>query len=543
MAFTEDDSSLCGRKVQALVGSGAHRPPLLRARPAQYALALALGVVTVVGFAVRLPYCTDGPLRSDAADYFRSLRGGWASLYLDSQSIGLFDFCRLVRSRRGSDSHIWEYLSSIGDVSSLRHFHVPLAFYPHAIAAEYVSSARVHRLIPAAIGALTGGLCMLLMCRAGLTKTRAMLAALVVTTNLTYVRATTDFSPHPMFMLSAVGFLLIWSRYCETPTLGWLVASALAFSCSFAVIELAPALLVGAALLGIHQHYVAGQRLACWPAGGRRAIILAGGITLAAVVLIWPGGVIRGGYIKSYGVFAYQALFERTVLFGRTSAAAAVVQLLTSDPLLAAVLTPGILGVAMCWQRIRCRPAAFAIVVYAAISFVLNIGNHFKNNTYASEVLIFLIMAAWLGLAAIAARLPPKLRPAFAAVTVFYMLILVGHGLFASGAIRSADRHADEITMTVIQRLPQYLTHGAIVLTNTDAETYRLYVPGYTFWATETYRTLTPLAGHDWEKADCLLMNTEFLEGSTISLLSRTYHLRTTFGDPPHELRLFCTMR
>jgi hypothetical protein len=500
----------------------------------------AAALVAAVALAVRVPVCNNNPLRSDAADYIRSLRGGWQAAYLDTRSANLAEFWNLSRSPAVTGGHLWHYLYDREDAAALRHFHVPLAFYPHAIASDlFPGSNAVHRIIPALFAALTSALCVLALLRIGVGLLIAAPVGLVVATCPAYVKASTDCSPHTLFMLLALVFLWLWGSYQLSGKIVTLIAAATAFACSAATLELAPTLLLAAAFVAIYSRGSAGFPRAAmftW----RKACVFVGAALLASFV-VWPGGWVRGGYVKAYGVFAYQALFKREEMFGEATARGIFERLFQGDPLLLAAGLAALAAAVVFRRYLRSHPVALGLAAYSVITICVNFGNRYKNETYASETLVFLLLLAGVVLHRAVSRLPKRRLSLAVGISGVLVLEVLGRNIWADAKSMPAGR-TDQVVPDIVASLRFSLPRGAVVLANQDAEAFSLYIPGHRFEGTENGRTLATQSGEPWDAADCALLNPRLLGDAVMQDVSRKYARVRAFG--PAESRdhrvLFC---
>jgi hypothetical protein len=443
---------------------------------------LAAGGVMIASALAQAPTCTDEVQRSDSADYVRSVRSGVTTAYLNTHTVTFPGFVEVVRDRAATGGHPWDYLRRREDAAALRHFHVPLGLYPAAVATGFAASDKVQRILPLTAAMLACGLVVVVLRRMGAGAVLAGVTGLVLAVNPQYVFAGSGPSPHPWFIFIALVFLERYEAFLETGSRKVLLVAASLLALAFATLELAPALVV-AAVLATFAAKPEWLPMVLRPRLWWRALASVGGVFLLVLFLAWPGGILRGGYLVSYGVFAAQALFERGELFPPFTLAGTYVRLFDSSALLVAVSAAGLALLAVSIWRRRAPRAASLFGLYGVVAFVLNMGNGFGNSTYAAEVMVFLLVAAGLGAHYASAG---SRTGATAACVVL--------GLCAFQEIRNGPvkmTPADALEMAV-ERLPALVPKGATVLVNRYPQTFAAYLPQYRIEQTETESSVRP---------------------------------------------------
>ncbi len=431
---------------------------------------------------LRIPMCTDAVLTSDAADYLRSVRPGFSAIYLERSSVSISEFIAAYRDP-SIGSHLWDYLYRRNDLSALRHFHVPGSFYAHAFIAAANGRNLPHRFLPALIGVLT---CLALawgLLASGYSLALALTAGILVGVLPQFILTTTDFSPHSQYIFLTCTFLLLCAAALRRRSFPLAVVAAVVLGLAVCTLELAPVLVVtlviGAVVL---RNLLPPFRL--YPA------ILLLLVFAVSCFIVWPGGFLRGGYLKAYGVFLAQALLKRDEMFGPLTLESVYARLFNADPLLLLFILGGI--ACLVWQIARGRRQAEGVFfgIYALVAFVLNLGNRFSNDTYASEVLVFAVVAALLGIDGAVRRLPFSAKALLASGAVLLMAATAGK------AMDTIHRHAnrDNAISNAILWLPKCIPQGATVVANRHAESFAAYLPRYYFEPTESAGTIRPRA-------------------------------------------------
>lgn len=271
----------------------------------------ALLLAMSFALAIRIPFCTNQLLLSDAADYVHAVQSGFWDTYVDSGSVTFLEMVKLYRDQTGVGRHLWDHLTRINDSAALRHFHVPVSYYAPAIAATHDWPPRAYRVMSAIVAVLTVGLVLIGLTRLGMDLALATMTAVLLGAAPVYVRTTTDLSPHPYFILFACAFLFTASMWAQERRRRYLVAAAVMLALASASLELAPGLIVAV----IAATLIAGRAVPVRAPGLGAAVA----VFVIALVVLWPGGVLRGGYLKSYTVLVAQAATQRDELYGPLS--------------------------------------------------------------------------------------------------------------------------------------------------------------------------------------------------------------------------------
>jgi hypothetical protein len=362
-----------------------------------------------------------------------------------------------------------------------------LGFYPNALAASHTSSDRIHRVIAAAAGVLLSGLVVLVMRRLGAGIVLSGVTALAIAVNPRFIAATTCFTPHPWFLLAALVFLDRYEGFLETGRSRLLLLSVAVLAIAFATMELAPGLLLAA----VPATFIARPewlRLTLRPRTWWRNFLAALAVFFLALFLAWPGGILRGGYLVSYTVFAAQAIFQREEMFPALTLAGVYKRLFDSNVLPIAMSVAGILLLAaLVWRR-RAPGRASLWGLYALAAFGLNAGNGFGSSTYAAQVMVFLLLAVGLGIHYGIQSSPPRYQTIAALAGCALMGLCAAQELW-HGPVWPAPADALE---SAVKGLPSLVPSGATVLVSRDSETYAAYLPQYRIEPTETVSTTRP---------------------------------------------------
>jgi hypothetical protein len=473
-----------------------------------------LSVLVAVGaFCYFSGYCDDSLFQSDAADYVRAVEGGMTASYLDTGSIGLWGTLNLLRTRPDTRAHLWAYFRQQRDMAAFRHFHVVSGFYPNVVAASLGLGNRGQRLMAAMAGAVAIGIVFLGLRLAGVHLLLALLSSILAVLSPALVSTASEVSPHPVFLAATLATAFAFARYLETGRRGWLFAVAAGLGVVVATLELS--LVTVAALGAVAVWNYPRLKLVGLREAGRLVLVF-----LAVLLVLWPGGVIRGSYALSYGAFFYQALFDRGSYFGQASLGEVLLRGCQHSALVigvVAVVLAGALGLFL-----RRKADAYTQVFFVLTLAFLGQGllNRFHNPTYA----VHFIVPAWILLGITAQRwLATTKGVARGALLAAVGAIVVVLGFAASEwpesnlqtmeTQRAISERAREVLTVAGKRIPP----GSVVLANTHPDIWGCYLPDSVVAISEDVSSLSPrpwesLPPNYWVIADTAALSTSWRE-------------------------------
>jgi hypothetical protein len=356
----------------------------------------------------------------------------------------------------------------------------------------------------------------------------ALAGAVLLTADSRFIATSTDVNPHTWFLLAGMLFLFAFVDFLQRPRNSAFLASLVLLACSSATLEYGPALLL-TALLSVVLTWRTSNVKAFLASNWRRNAFIAAAVFLGALFLFWPAGFFKGGYVKSYGVFVWQAAFERSQLFGPLTAKAFWVNLFGGNWALILLAVWAILG--GCWLGVKrsCTPV-LVLFIYSVLALGMNLGNRYRNPTYAAEVIVPLLVTVVLVSSAALQRIT---RPGMRIVFLASFGILCVFGLFRD--LRYPPPHPRGRSPYValesaVQNVSGLVPAHATLLVNKHREVYSLYLPDYRIEATEEPGTLAPLS-KNLIGAEYLLLDVTSLESETAKNLDRQYDRLAQFGD------------
>ena len=435
-----------------------------------------------MAFAARVPFCSAGLFVFDAADYIRAIHEGFWAQYTGSDSMPVTAFLDTYRHDSRFREHPWGLIYRTNDGAALRHFHVPLAFYLPSLADSAGYGRRAQRLLVALISAATVMTVFLMLTFAGTSAWLAFFAGLLLSLSPVLVLAGTTLSPHALFSLTALVCVFSLCRWMETRHDGWLALFAIAFGSSIATLELTPLLVVVIVALLT----VTGKRHLPFLKVST-ALLASLGIAMA----LWPGGVIRGGYLMSYGVFVFQGLFRSSLYFRQRNLPLSIYQLgegWITGALLVVLLVSGIYAAI----RVRRSLLLSGLALFSALLFGQGLANGFRNPTYASHAVFAIVLTG-----ALAAHFLCQERTRASRSTGRAILVLIG-ALTLSQAValwRTSPAEATADSQRVagaIACLRSHYAPGTQFVITEDPQAFITNAPEYRFAGSASVESTNP---------------------------------------------------
>ena len=248
-----------------------------------------------------------GTYEYDEADYMYAASKGYIANYTDSPTMPFMEFLRLGLAARNPEqrAHVADTVRQDDDVLYYRHWHGPtyyLALIPVAgLGLDEAATRRSMLFIPAlTIAFVYIGVAWLVPGEEG--ETAAFLASILFAFSSTMFRSS-ELAPHKLFALFCLTSLFALSKALVTGQARYLcVAVALAcFACS--TLEGAFVLLFPIVLCGVWER----KRLGL----DRTSAFRLSALALCALVVAWPGSVLRLSLPKSYFFMAYLFFLRR----------------------------------------------------------------------------------------------------------------------------------------------------------------------------------------------------------------------------------------
>jgi hypothetical protein len=469
-------------------------------------------IVTLAAFAYFSRYCDNSLFTSDAADYFRSADGGFVSSYFDTKSVGLWGAIAILRQRPDSRAHLWDFLERQDDAAAMRHFHVAPGFYGNAVARDWGADNRTHRLVMAAVGAVAIGIMFVGLRLVGVGLFLAMVVTSLAALSPAVVSTSTDISPHASFLAALLAAGFAFARYLDTNDRGWAIGAGISLGLAIATCELSIVILAAFGMLIALRAFHYGLRSTLtW-------LLLPSLVFLATLTLLWPGGILRGSYILSYGVFTFQALFRRESYFGAVEPSVSIMRGAQGSLLIVLVMV--ILGGAVLILHLTRRSNPnIQVFSWLALGFLCQgLLNRFQSPTYAAHfiVLAWILFALtgqqWLDVSVDKGRIA-----ILAGVGCTLALAILAALKWPAASARANDErrivadHAEQFIVLATDAIPAYAT----VLTNNEHEIWQLYLPNDRIEQSIDKTTLHPrpwvaLPDDYWIIADPLLLSTDW---------------------------------
>lgn len=432
-------------------------------------------LVALASFGCFSRYCTDALFTSDSADYVRGAKIGLAASYFDTHSVGLWGSLKIMQQHPEARLHLWDILEQQDDAAPNRHFHVAPALYGNAMASQFGASTRTHRLIMAAVGAIAIGTLFVGLQLAGVHFLLALATAALATLTPAVVCTSSTVSPHAPFLAALIACGFAFAQYLEKGDRAWGIVTGVTLGLAVATCELSIVIFVAFGVILLWRAFRFGIRASIrgwqWPVG----------TLFATLLLVWPGGVLRGGYALSYGTFCLQALFRRTNYFGEASPTVILTRGAQGSSLVILLFVAIAIGVLILeWTRkSNLHIQIFSWLVFGF--FAQGMLNRFRNQTYVAHfvvvtwILLALLCQQWLVLAK-GGRARYRVLAAVCGVYSLLAIPASGWPLASDHGVAEERAHvarAEEVLTLANSVIPP----GATILGNSDYEIWGLYLP------------------------------------------------------------------
>lgn len=444
-------------------------------RKNRLSITILLGaIVTLASFGYFSRHCSDSLFVGDAADYVRGAKIGLTASYFDTRSVGLLGAIKIMKQHPEARLHLWDLLQQQDDAAPSRHFHVAPGLYGAVLASQFGAANRTYRLIMAAAGAFAIGGIFIGLRLAGVHFLLALAAAALATVSPSVVYASSNVSPHAPFLAALIASGFAFAQYLKRGTREWGIATGVTLGFAVATCELSIIIFVAFALILVWCAFRSGIRFAI------DRLPLPAVALLGTLVLLWPGGVVRGGYVLSYGVFCLQALLQRGYYFGDASSSVVITRGAQGSVLVIVLFVVIVIGV-LVLELTRKSNLHIQVFSWLFLGFLAQgVLNRFKNPTYAASfigvtwILLPLIAQQWVMLAKGRTR-----YAVLAAACGMNLLVAIPASRWppASARVTEEERthaaRAQEATVLANKLIPP----GAAVLANYDYEILGLYLP------------------------------------------------------------------
>jgi hypothetical protein len=426
-----------------------------------------------VSFVIHLPFASDHVFVVDAADYLSAAGAGFAANYLNTNTVSPLDMNRIAHDPSVTEG-VWDFLYDQDDLSSFRHWHVPVSFFPHALLGGPSTTNRTHRLIGIVWTALYAAAFFLILRYEGAGYLLSFLMAAAVTFAPPVFLTSLDLSPHELYPLVAILTLFSAVAAIERDQPVWYLLSGLLLAFAIATLELSPflVLVVAATIL--------------WSGAWRRFLLHSRFpvALLAGLVLAWPGGIVRGGYLASYGVFVYQALFRREDYFG-VSPSGSLLARPFGGQWLDVILYLGLLGAGLAAylfprqetgeKPLRLGLLAKAVLLYSGLMLLQGIANGFVVFSYRAEFLVPFTLGLGLVLSKPTERSGWGRMLLIGAMLAFVVLGVAWPARIGK-SLRAQDQTATRLEGALAELGPR-LHPGTNLVALSHTGTFRLYLP------------------------------------------------------------------
>lgn len=472
-------------------------------------------LVAILVFLFHLPYTHSNYLLSDAADYARAARSPNLKTYLDTNSASLVHLLQM-RKDPATGGHLWNYLYSRQDNMALRHFHPPFSFYVMHIVQHAGDDSR-QRVTVSLVTAFTCGVLAFGLSMFGVPLVIAGLAAFVAGIQSRYVEVSATPSPHAWLILFAALFLFIFARYLQTRKFGLLAIAAVLLACSFADLEFSLELVCAIPIALVLQFWVDRDSFGRWSELGI-AFLKAVLIFLGTTLVLWPGGWLRGGYLEAYGVNGSMLLLQnKTAFVLRGPQSNMFEKLFSGHETLLLLFAFAFCATILLGIRRKLSAVSIVFLSYALVAFGLGIADHFRLDTYVSELLLFLIASTALLFQDLLALIRPAQRR-LAVLAFALVLAVIG---VQEWQLRPSLNLYRPWLQPVLASVSGHIPTGETILVNDYGEAFQAYLPGYLYKQTVSPTNLTPRVPGSSQKIHYLLLTQEAPAVPGASLIAR----------------------
>jgi len=317
----------------------------------------------------------------------------------------------------------------------------------------------------------------------------ALATAILATVSPAIVYTSSIVAGHAPFMAALIASGFAFAQYLETSNHGWGIASGVTLGFAVALCELSMVICAAFGVILVWRAFRLGIKSTL------HRLSIPGVSLLGTLMVLWPGGVIRGSYGLSYGSWILYILFRRgndfhednpSVIFARGSQGSLLVVVLF------VVMVIGVLILELT-RNSNLHIQVFSWLVLGF--FTQGMLNTFKNQTYVSHfilvtwVLLALISEQWIKLAKGKAR-----YAAVAVVCSMYLLAAVPASRWPLASARAAEEERTHAARAVeaLALANKIIPPGATILANFDYEMWGLYLPHYAVEHTMSASDLQP---------------------------------------------------
>ena len=432
-------------------------------------------MVALASFAYFSRYCSDVLFSSDAADYVRGAKIGFAASYFETRSVGLWGSVRIMEQYPAARLHLWDFLEQQGDAAVNRHWHVAPGLYGAAIALQFGAANRTYRLIMAATGAIAIGAMLIGLRLAGVHFLLALATSALATLSPSVVYASSTLTPHAQFLVALIASGFALAHYLERGDRAWGIATGVALGFAVATCELSIMVCGAFGLILVWRAFRAGLKSTL------NLLPIPAVALLGTAILLWPGGVVRGSYVLSYGVEVLRALF-RAGDFADVSPSVGAILTRGAQGSLLVVLAFVVMAIAALILELTGN-ANLHIQVFSCLVLAFwaqGMVNRFKNLTYAAHfivlvwILLALISQQWATLGSGRARYAVP-----AVVCAMYLLLAIPASRWplASARVTEEERMHAARAQETIALADRIIPPGATILGNCHSEIWDLYLP------------------------------------------------------------------
>jgi len=387
----------------------------------------------------------------DEADYMYAVKQGFFVNYLDKTSIPIVDFIAIGMEKGKNSSEratLSEYIRNSNDINFYRHYHGP-AYYYYIIfaslfgryneyATRYTSS---FILLLASI--LTIPLFLKLESNGFESLIGSLLVSLLICCNKAGIMATTQISPHGIYLLFTLISLILLCLWLKTGLRKYYFFSILFSALGFLSIEYAILLLITQIVT-----FIIWARDPCIEKQTIMEYIFYSIVLFSTTIfLLWPGGVIKLGIIRNYIFFAYYGLIRSNEYGNAGFFEAWLIRFQTFLLEWILIITSSII----IFVKTKKLGYLFPILIYSTLMIFTTIKNSSTIPTYYSSLLLPLLLLVGVAFSYLLRQIHPKQYKIIIGV-LFSILILGNFYIFYNkSSVKVSSNSGAELINSVIQ--------------------------------------------------------------------------------------------
>jgi hypothetical protein len=349
---------------------------------------LALGA-TLALFISYQANVIERPFTWDEVDYSNVAGKGIKYNALEENSLNIKQFIALSRTKAGNASPDSVSLKSVNEATDpfrLRHFHPPLPVYYWALFHSPDHEKNDIRLKWShIIFGIIILLSMLLIFRHHMHSTRSLsfitLGIVLLFTSSIFLESFTMLQFHIFFLAAGIIYSFVLNRYLDKPSRNNAILLGASVTGLFITLETAPFIIfstiAGIFLARLHKKF-------SW-----KLLLNVIASALVTILILWPGGIIKGSPFKSIAIYVYRIFFQSNVEYSTVNYSAMWGNIIKENILLVSGL---VLVIILNFRNLRKNPA-FSLPFINGVIYLAAMTPFILNRTYVLPAVGFLVIS------------------------------------------------------------------------------------------------------------------------------------------------------